>query len=274
MNKLLKISIFFVIFLVLFYSINFHVFLDGFKKLNLYYLIFTLFFSFFYLFIESIFFKKLISNQNVEVNIKKSFFLTCNTYLFNMVLPLSGMTWRAFYLKKNYNLKYAKYVKFLIQFLILEIFFSVFFLFLLYQIYFLEKINIYSIYGSLLIFFITLFFLKIFYVKFFKIKNFLTLAFCACLLILSYFLIVQSIFLSLGKNSIIESIFLSLILGISNYISITPGTYGIFEGTAVLSSLFIDMIKEEGLLIALLIRMSLIIIVLLNYFFSLKKKSY
>ena len=273
MNKFFKIIVFFFIVFILFYTLNFQLFLESLKKLNWNYLICTLIFSCLYIFTEAILFKNIILNDKVDLSINKSFSLTCNTYLFNMILPLSGMAWRAYYLDKNYDFKYKKYIKFLIQFLILEVSFSFFLLLLIFQIHIFKNIDFYFVFGNLIFFFIMIYLLNMIYVKYFKTKNFITLSFITFVLILTYFFVVQSIFLSLGKNLLFESIFLSLTLGISNYITITPGTYGILEGTAVLSTLFIDILKEEGLLMALLIRLSIIFVVLINYIFNLEKSN-
>lgn len=273
MKNFFKIIFLISIVSVIIFFIDFKLLIKILKNIDLRIIYLILALTIAYLFVESLIFKKIVSTQKLYINKKVSFFLTSQTYLFNMIFPLTGMTWRAIYLKKNFNFSYNNYLKFVLQFLILEIGISFFILLLLYQIFYLEYLDtsiIYLINLSIFVFFSIL--AKRVYKKTFQNQKFFETMFLVLILILIYFLLFYSIFLSLNLNLILESLLLSLILGISNYVSIAPGTYGIFEGVAIFFSYFIDILKEEALIIALITRISFLCIVSFVYLFNFKKK--
>jgi uncharacterized membrane protein YbhN (UPF0104 family) len=70
----------------------------------------------------------------------------------------------------------------------------------------------------------------------------------------------------LGVDLPVEAFFLSLTASFANYLTITPSSLGILEGTVVFVSQFLSTLPEESLAVVLIIRFSILFSVL---FFSL-----
>ncbi len=228
-------------------------------------------FSFIYIIVESILFFNIAKQNNIRLKLLDSFFLTNVTYLFNMLVPLSGMTLRALYLKKFFDTTFKTYLKIILQFIILEVFVCVIYLiiFSLIRSNFSIDIEIYFFCIVLILFLI--FFLHKIFQKLFKIKNFSVLFLNALLLTSTYIFIVYFVFKLFNHSNFYDSTFLALILSISNYVSITPGSYGVFEGVSVLASNYLNLIEEEGLAISFVIRLSFILVIIVPSIFYLKK---
>lgn len=68
------------------------------------------FLCFFYLLIEGIIFKKIVSFFNKKISLNKCFLIMCATYLFNTFIQLSGLGFRAYFLKKKKKIDYSKFL--------------------------------------------------------------------------------------------------------------------------------------------------------------------
>lgn len=227
--------------------------------------------SFIYIVVESILFFNIAKQNNIELKLLDSFFLTNITYLFNMLVPLSGMTLRALYLKKFFDTTFKTYLKIILQFIILEVFVCIIFLiiFSLIRSNFSIDIGIYFFCIVLILFLI--FLLHKIFKKIFRIKNFSLLFLNTLLLTSTYIFIVYFVFKLFNHSNFYDSTFLALILSISNYVSITPGSYGVFEGVSILASNYLNLFEEEGLAISFVIRLSFILVIIVPSIFYLKK---
>lgn len=130
-NFLKKIKIFFptifllafLFFIYFFYKNNSSSFLFV-KDFKISIFFFLVLLCFCYLVTEALIFKKIAEYFNKDLNLLTSFFAMNTTYLFNMFIQFSGFGFRAYFLKKKYNISISNF--FILSLFIILIEFYVF----------------------------------------------------------------------------------------------------------------------------------------------------
>jgi uncharacterized membrane protein YbhN (UPF0104 family) len=253
--------IFFLFLIHNFYSNNTSdfLFLSNFRFTNIL-IIITL--SFFYLVTEAVVLKKIAKYFGKDLNLLTSFFVINTTYLFNTFVQFSGLGFRAYFLKKIYNIKISNFLIFSLFVVLIEFFTfsSIGSIFLIFSDIFSYNIEI-SKFSKFIIYFINilslfifLFHEKIYFftIKFFNLKdfkiikkisffykqskkkklkifllNFIFIFFIQSFLLFLIFVVCASIFRS--HNLISLSIIASIATDFSFIFALTPYAIGISE---------------------------------------------
>jgi len=277
------------------------------KNFSLYIFFLIVLLSFCYLITEAIILKYIAKYFDKDLNLPISFFVLNTTYFFNTFLQFTGLGFRAFFLKKIYNIRISNFLilslfVILIEFYIFSLIGSLFLIIIYFYGYDLPipifvKIIIYSINLLTLIFLIFHKKIYFFITKLFNLKNFIIIKkisffyqytkkdisffllkfipifFTQFFLLFFIFLLVSSIFEY--KQPIQIAIITSIATDLSFIFTFTPQSIGISEAFVYYGSLNMEITFPQILFLINIFRLStfcIYVVVGPIYFFYFSKR--